>query len=121
MKYIPTTKRAKAEISEILKNGTLQEKSDALWSATCTVNDYKWAQELCHRYSESDEPLLRGCAIIGLSNIARTTGKLDKAIAKPLLLRALKDENEIVRGKAQDAIDDVNHCFKWRIAMRKKG
>jgi hypothetical protein len=92
---------------------------DAIWSATCTVNDYKWSQNICLRYSDNKDPSLRGASLQGLSNIARTTRKLDKAIAKPLLLRGKKDADEFVRSSAETAIKDINLFFKWHIGKKR--
>ena len=118
--YKPTIARTKGEIRDLLESGDISDQADAIWSATCTVNDYKWAQDICHEYSESDNPILRRGAILGLSNVARTFGKLDKTLAKPLLLRALDDADEGVVDAARCAIEDVNHFFRWSIGKRRQ-
>ena len=82
--------------------------------------NWKFIQDICVRLSEHRDPRVRTNSLLGLSYAARFRGRVDKNIVKPVLLRGLKDPDQVVAGTAQDAIDDINHLMGWRIGGAKK-
>ncbi len=53
-------------------------------------------------------------AIESFEHIARIDGKLNREIVKPIIEKALNDEDEFVRQKAEDAKDGIKHFLKWK-------
>jgi hypothetical protein len=58
--------------------------------------------------------------LLGLSYAARFRKRVEKNIVKPVLLRAVQDEDSNVAATAQDVIDDINLLMGWRIGGAKK-
>jgi|GEM_PF-623697 hypothetical protein len=81
--------------------------------------NWRFIQDVCVRLSEHQDPWVRSNSLLGLSYAARFRGRVEKNIVKPILLRALKDEDQRVAAVAQDAIDDINHLMKWKIGGAK--
>jgi len=82
--------------------------------------DWKYAQDICIRLSDHHNKTVRGNAMLGLFYVALFQNKLDKRLVKPILLRALRDSEDEVRERAQDAIVQINRSMKWRIADYQK-
>ncbi len=77
--------------------------------------DCEWAQNVCIKLSTHEDFNVRGNAILGFGHLARTCGKLTENIVKPLIEKALKDNNEYVRGQAEGAAEDIEHYLKWKV------
>ena len=69
--------------------------------------DRRWAEDICLDLAGHTHFNVRGNAILGLAHIARTCGELDLERALPAIARALEDENQYVRGHANDAACDI--------------
>lgn len=82
--------------------------------------NWKFVQDICVRLSEHPNPDIRGNSLNALAYVAMNHKKLERNIVKPVLLRGLKDESEWVRGKAQDALSDINSYMNWKIGTAKK-
>lgn len=76
--------------------------------------DHAWAADVCRRLSDHRDEWVRGNAILGFGHLARTTGELDEAVVIPIVKAALKDPSPVVRGKAEDAVSDLQHFLGWR-------
>lgn len=102
------------EINQILKGDDI----DALITLPLSVGEYhlnwKYAQKLCVKLSEHPDARVRANAVLGLAYIARTKGKLEKFIVKPVVLRAL-NENKEFEWRIIDSIDDINLFMKWNL------
>lgn len=77
--------------------------------------DAKWAEAICVTLAAHVDPNVRGNAILGFGHLARTTRELDRAVVLPLVVRALSDEDEYVRGQAHAAADDLEHYLGWSL------
>ena len=82
--------------------------------------NWRFIQDVCVRLSDHPDPCVRSSSLLGLSYAARFRGQVEKNVVKPVLLRALKDNDARVAQAAQDAIDDINHSMKWRIGGAKR-
>ncbi len=82
--------------------------------------NWRFIQDVCVRLSEHRDWRIRANSLQGLSYAARFRHRLEKNIVKPVLLRALKDENPDVAATAVDAIKDINRLMKWRIGGAKR-
>ncbi|MCL2633447.1 MAG: hypothetical protein FWD34_02915 [Oscillospiraceae bacterium] len=115
--YKPLSEFNDEEIKRILQFGTIDE----LIILPLSVGEYhinwKYAQSICVELANHNNENVRANAALGLSYIARTKGKLEKHIVKPVLLKLL---NECVehKGRIIDSIDDINLFLKWNIAKK---
>lgn len=80
--------------------------------------DFDWAENICVTLSEYPDFNVRGNAILGFSHLARVCGKLNENIVRPVIERALNDENEYVKGHAQDAVEDIMHYLEWNFEFK---
>jgi len=76
--------------------------------------DWKSAQTICIKSFDSDDQRVRANAALGLAYIARTKGKLEKHLVKPLLVKELR-ENIENRWRIIDAITDINSYLGWHL------
>lgn len=78
-----------------------------------------WAEQICLRLSRHEDTAVRGNAIQGFGHIARIFRSLNRSMIEPVILAALNDPNEWVRGKAGDAADDVEWFLGWVLPGRE--
>lgn len=71
-------------------------------------------ESVCIALSAHPDVFVRGNAMIGFGHLARVTRKLNEARVKPILEAALHDKEPSVRGKADDAMDDIEHFLGWK-------
>ena len=114
MKYELIEHYSRSEIEKaFIENDTdkllLMVLSVALYS-----DDYKYAENFCVQLSNHECFAVRGNAIQGFGHIARIHDKLDEERIKPIIEKALKDENKFVRSNAVDAEDDTTIFLKWK-------
>lgn len=77
--------------------------------------DCDWAESICLRLADHPDPQVRANAILGFGHLARTCGRLNEAVVKPIIERGLNDAALAVRKHAYDASTDVEHYLGWRI------
>ena len=81
--------------------------------------NWKFIQDISVRLSEHPDSRVRANSFFGIEYSARFKGKLEKNIAKPLLLRGLRDEDPHVVARVEDTIESVNHLMGWNIGGAK--
>ena len=81
--------------------------------------DWKFTQDLCIRLYEHTNKTIRGNAVLGLATVAQYRGTLDRETVEPILLRALRDSEEEVRLRAEDAIREINATLHWEITKNR--
>jgi len=57
---------------------------------------------------------VRANALLGFAHLARTCGRLDEAVVRPLVEAGLADPE--LRGRALDVADDLLMYLGWRFA-----
>lgn len=102
------------EALRILEAGTIEESILLPLRAGETMLDWKSAQTICIKSFDSDDQRVRANAALGLAYIARTKGKLEKHLVKPLLVKELR-ENIENRWRIIDAITDINYYLGWHL------
>jgi hypothetical protein len=115
MRYEPIPHLTKIEIENLVKENNPETVLIAVLSAALYCDDREFAKELCLELSGHPHFNVRGNAILGLGHIARIDGSLDAAKVKPIILHALEDEHDYVRGNALDAKDDIEHYAGLKI------
>ena len=76
--------------------------------------DWQYAQSLCIRLSAHPHFNVRGNAVLGFGHIARVHGHLDRVLVQPIIVAALQERDDYVRGQSFAAADDTAHFLGWR-------
>lgn len=106
-------------IKNLLRRGQTEELIRLPLSVGFYHPNWKFAQDVCIRLAQHDDPRIRANSVFGLAHIARTKGKLEKHIVKPILLNELRNNLEY-QGIILDAISDINLFLKWNMAAKKR-
>ncbi|TCZ79364.1 hypothetical protein E0485_05750 [Paenibacillus albiflavus] len=77
------------EIREILDRSELEELIYLPLSIGIYHHNWKSAQDLCLQLAHHENANVRANSIFGLAHIARTKGRLDKRLVKPIILKEL--------------------------------
>jgi hypothetical protein len=113
LKYEEPREWTRDEVERALRD----DNPDALLMAVIAVSmnesDWKYAQDLCVKLASHPHFNVRGNAVLGFGHIARIHGKLDRPIVQPLIVAALQDESDYVRGQADSAVDDTKIYLGW--------
>jgi len=117
--YKPLDEFSNEEIKEIIKRNNFEEIARLPLSVGMNHNNWKSAQDICFILSRHENSIIRANAVLGFAYIARTHGKLEKHIVKPILLKELRENHEY-NWRILDAIDDINLFMKWRIGKVQK-
>ena len=112
--YDPIPSLQQNEIEAALVRNDPEELLIGVLSAALYLEDRIFAQKVCIRLSEHPHFNVRGNALLGFAHIARIDGELDEAKVKPLIKNGLVDNNDYVRGQAEDAVDDIEHFLDWK-------
>jgi hypothetical protein len=78
--------------------------------------NWKFIQDISVKLSEHEDPRVRANALFGIEYAARFRGRVEKNVVKPVLLKALRDQDALVSERARDTIDSINHLMGWNIA-----
>ncbi len=112
LRYEPIPEMTRAEIDSAILRDDSELLVYAALSAALYDEDPQWAEDICVRLASHHHANVRGNAIMGFSHIARIHGTLNIRV-KPLIERALRDEDSHVRAQADDTMDDVELFLKW--------
>ncbi|WP_371363671.1 hypothetical protein SRRS_45470 [Sporomusa rhizae] len=115
--YKPLPILSENEIKRIMSDGSIEELIILPLSIGENYPKWKFAQDLCVKLYEYPDPRVKANAILGLSYVARTKGKLEKHIIKPILLKALREEKEY-EWRIIDALEDINLFMGWNISKK---
>ena len=105
------------EIRKVLKSGTDEELMLLSLSVGQNHPDWKFAQDICLVVAESSKADIRANACLGLAYVARTKGRLEKHIVKPILLRELHTQTDM-KWRIINAIEDINLYLGWNLALK---
>lgn len=106
----------RAETEAILNHGSFDELMLLPLALGEHYPDWKYAQDVCLKLADHADDRIRANACLGLGYVARTQGKLEKHLVKPVILRELRTQTEW-RWRIEDAIADINHYLGWRLAQ----
>ncbi|HVF27445.1 MAG TPA: hypothetical protein VM943_04330 [Pyrinomonadaceae bacterium] len=115
MKYEPIEPRDKDEIESAVSRNNPDELLHAVISANLYADDPEWAESVCLRLVHHQDFNVRGNAILGFGQFARIHRKLNASRVKPMIVAALNDVSDYVRGQACATADDVEFFLKWKI------
>ncbi|MEZ5346210.1 MAG: hypothetical protein R2681_11730 [Pyrinomonadaceae bacterium] len=101
-------------MEQIIENNDIEKLIFVPLFASLYYEDRVFAKRVCIKLASHSTPDVRGCAIEGFGHIARIDGEIDEKLVRPLIERALFEENEFVRMKAEDAKDELKHFLNWK-------
>ncbi len=114
MKYELIKHYSLAKIQKAVNENDTDKLLLMVLSVALYSDDYEYAGNFCVQFSNHEHFNVRGNAIQSFGNIARIHGKLNEEKIKPIIKKALRDKNEVVRGNAIDAKDDAKTFLKWK-------
>jgi hypothetical protein len=114
MEYVPIPKFTKVEIETAFAEDNIEKLIYVSLFTSLYYEDRNYAEEVCIKLANHSNSCVRAMAIESFEHIARIDKKLNKEIIKPIIEKALKDEDEFVRQKAEDAQDGIKHFLKWK-------
>jgi HEAT repeat len=99
-----------SDIEAILEKGDPQELLyvPILLGANATAFEQAWVERVCFKLASHPDWNVRGNALSGIGEIARTRRELDLERAIPLITAGFNDSHESVRQKAQGAACDLH-------------
>lgn len=112
--YVPIPDFTKAEMEKAIVENDVEKLIYVSLFASLYYEDRRYAEETCIRLATHSHNKVRAIAIESFEHLARINGKLNKEIIKPIIEKALKDEDKFVRQKAEDAMDGIKHFLKWK-------
>jgi hypothetical protein len=115
--YKPLEEFSNDQIRDIINRNVIDELITLPLSFGEYYINWKYAQDICARLSEHENPLIRAYAVLGFAYIVRTKGMLEKHIVKPIVLKELR-ENQKFNWRIIDAINDINLFMNWKIGAK---
>jgi hypothetical protein len=107
-----------ADVEAVIARGDPNELLYAPIVVSMDPPEYEWAESVCLRLASHSHPQVRANAILGFGHLARTCGRLNETVVRPIVEGGLLDESQAVRGHASSAADDIEVFLGWRIDRR---
>jgi len=104
-------------ILSILNGDNLDDLIRLPLSVGMNHNDWKFAQDLCIKLSSHSDWRVKANSLRGLEYIAKTKGRLEKHLVKPILLSALKS-NEWENLDIVQVTFRINQYLNWKIGIK---
>lgn len=114
MEYISIPEFTKEEMKKAIVDNDIEKLIYVPLFASLYFEDRKFAEKVCIKLAAHSNYNVRALAIEGFEHIARIDEKLNEEIIKPIIEKALIDENEFVRGKAEETKEATEQYFKWK-------
>ena len=113
LRYDPLPEWSDAEIQDVIRRGEPSELMYVPLVVSMNPPSRVYAEQICLRFSSHPDPNVRACALEGFGHIARLYGSLNKRLVEPVIESARCDADEGVRGKAEEAADDIEWFCGW--------
>jgi hypothetical protein len=110
MEYQEITPITKQEAEKAFSSNDSEKICTALVAISFYEEDWKWAQDKCLGFLESEGYEFSSLAATCLGHIARVHGKLEKDKVMQALNRHINDPK--ISGYIEDAIGDINMFLK---------
>ena len=98
----------KIRLEALLCSDNTKKVAETLLYIAHNINDVEWAESQCMKMAESSDDDIIGLALTCLGHIARINGRISRNIVTPFLKEKMKDSNEVISSRAEDALDDIN-------------
>lgn len=113
LKYVEIAPWTRSAVARALAADDPELLLRAVVAVSMCETDQRYAEELCVRLAGHSHFNVRGNAVLGFGHIARIHRRLRKRVVFPLIVAALSDPHEYVRGHAESAKDDTAHFLRW--------
>jgi hypothetical protein len=105
--YEPLPQWTDDEIRTVLERGDINVLHYVPLVVSMNPTSRVYAEQVCIRLAAHSEPSVRGNAMEGFGHIARIFRSLNKRRIEPIVDAGRADENDWVRGKAEDTADEI--------------
>jgi hypothetical protein len=112
LKYEEPPKFDNKETLKLLKSEKESDQIMGLLSIVQKSGDYNLSMKKSLEFTQSDSDWIKGCGIECFGHIARIYDKIEINIIKEVLKGGLKSKSKLIKGKSEDAIDDITHFLK---------
>lgn len=121
--YVSIPGFTKAEMEQAVADNNIEKLIYVPLFASLYFEDSNFAEKICIKLADHSNDSIRGNAIEGFEHIARIDENLNEEIVKPIITKALKDESEFIRDKAEWTRDYTKQFLKWKYknARNKRG
>jgi hypothetical protein len=113
MRYVNIEPTALSIAEAALASGNSHAAALAVVAVGLHCGDLGAAVEFLARAAESDDPAIRGNAVLCFGHLARRFRQLPMNPAKRLVEQGLVDRDQWVRGQANSAAEDIEHFLGW--------
>jgi hypothetical protein len=120
LQYEPLPDWSEAEIRDVINRGDARELLYVPLVVSMNPPSRVYAEQVCLRFATHDDPSVRGNAMEGFGHIARLFRSLNKRLIEPVIEAGMRDPDDWVRGKAQDAADDIEWFCGWVFRGREE-
>ena len=84
---------------------------------TKNEEEYQYAFNILLSLCDRKARRVRAYAILAMSLLAVTQGRLERERVEPIIKREWETTNEENKSTIQDAVDDINHLLHWNIKL----
>lgn len=98
----------KLRLEELLNSHDEKQVSEALLYIAYNVKDISWSEAIFIRMANNPNDNISGLALTCIGHLARINGNIDKGVVVPFLKEKMKNSNEVISSRAEDALDDID-------------
>lgn len=117
--YVSIPEFTKTEMQRAITEDDIEKLIYVPLFASLYYEDRDFAEEVCIKLANHSNEYIRGNSIEGFEHIARTDGKLNREVVKPIIEKGIKDESDFVRDKSEWTRDATKQFLKWKYEMLK--
>lgn len=113
LQYDPLPEWSDAEIQAVIRRGDPRELLYVPLVASMEPTSRVRAEQICLRFASHGDPNVRGSALEGFGHIARIFRSLNKRLIEPVVEAGMRDSDDWVRGKAEEAAEEIEWFCGW--------
>ena len=102
-----------ADVQAVLDRGDPHELLYVPIVISLDPPDCDWAERICTRLAAYPDATVRGNALVAFGHLARTCGRLNEAVVRPLIEAGLSDTDPTIWAHASDAADEIEQFLGW--------
>ena len=110
MKYHEPLPMSRSELEASIESGNQTAITEALLSAAFFDADWRLVQEICLRFLDHTDPIVRWYAACCIGHIARIHEVLDLDLVLPKLLSLKTDA--AIGPYIEEVMEDIRHCIR---------
>jgi hypothetical protein len=108
MQYSSVPEISREEYEQMIQSGNSELVASALLSIAYWDKDWQWVEQELLKFVNSPNQQVRYTSILGFGYTARVNSNLNTDLVEPLLRKvAADDPDAMIRGTAEDALEDI--------------